>query len=90
MDYKIKKLIVSFLHFKKAFISNEVPFKERLLVYAIFPIIGITFTALIVKYLFHSDDEKELSYVLKDISQHDSKMKTLLRSWMSKVSSGVF
>lgn len=132
MDYKIKKLIVSFLHFKKAFlnypyrkfniieilifwinerltrsqflilsgilvglsaglagiilkvsvhhiqtfITHEVPFKERLLVYAIFPVIGITLTALIVKYLFHSDDEKELSFVLKDISQNGSKVKS--------------
>ncbi len=131
MDYKIKKLIVSFLHFKKVFlnypyrkfniieiliswvnerltrsqflilsgilvglsaglagillkvivhhiqtfISHEVPFKERLLVFAIFPVIGITLTALIVKYLFHSDDEKELSFVLKDISQNGSKVK---------------
>ncbi|MBK5212739.1 MAG: chloride channel protein [Flavobacteriaceae bacterium] len=131
MVYKVKKLIVSFLQFKKAFvnypfrkfnvveillfwvrerlsrsqflifsgilvglsaglagvilkilvhkiqffINNDVPFEERIFVFAIAPLVGIVLTALIVKYFFKGDEDKELSFVLKDISQNGSKVK---------------
>lgn len=67
-------LLKVLVHHIQFFINNDVPFKERMFVYGIFPLIGIVLTALIVKYLFKGDEEKELSYVLKDIS-NGSKVK---------------
>ncbi|MFL0353061.1 chloride channel protein [Xanthomarina sp. GH4-25] len=69
----VLKVIV---HHIQVFINTEVPFKERMFVYAIFPVVGITLTALVVKYFFKGDEEKELSFVLKDISQNQSKVKS--------------
>ena len=63
------------VHKIQYFLNNRIPFEERIYYYAIFPLLGIVLTALIVKYLFKGDDEKELSFVLKDISQNDSKIK---------------
>jgi CIC family chloride channel protein len=62
-------LLKVLVHHIQVFVSNDVPFKERILVYAIAPLVGIVLTALIVKYLFKGDEDKELSFVLKDISQ---------------------
>lgn len=67
-------LLKVLVHYIQFFINNDVPFEERMFVYGIFPLIGIVLTALIVKYFFHSDEEKELSFVLKDIS-NGSKVK---------------
>lgn len=69
----VLKVIV---HYIQHFINHEVPFQERLFVYALFPLIGITLTALVVKYFFKGDEDKELSFVLKDISQNQSKIKS--------------
>ncbi len=66
------KILVHKIQF---FLSHRLPFEERIYFYAIFPLLGIVLTALIVKYFFKGDDEKELSFVLKDISQNDSKIK---------------
>ncbi|MCM4168023.1 Voltage-gated ClC-type chloride channel ClcB [Arenibacter antarcticus] len=68
-------LLKILVHHIQSFINNDVPFKERMFVYAIFPLVGIILTSLIVKYLFKSNEEKELSFVLKDISQNGSKVK---------------
>lgn len=69
-------LLKVLVHHIQLFIANEVPFKERMFVYGIFPLVGICLTAFIVKYFFNSDEDKELSFVLKDISQNDSKVKS--------------
>lgn len=66
------KILVHKIQF---FLSHRIPFEERIYYYAIFPLVGIVLTALIVKYLFKGDDEKELSYVLKDIAQNESKIR---------------
>ena len=66
------KILVHKIQF---FLSHRIPFEERIFYYAVFPLLGIVFTALIVKYLFKGDDEKELSFVLKDIAQNDSKIR---------------
>ncbi|MCG2459191.1 chloride channel protein [Flavobacteriaceae bacterium F89] len=68
-------LLKVLVHHIQFFINNDVPFKERMFVYGMFPLIGIVLTALIVKYLFKGDEEKELSFVLKDIS-NGSKVKS--------------
>lgn len=64
------------VHHIQTFIHNEAAFGEQLFIYAIFPFVGILLTALIVKYFFNSDEDKELSFVLKDISQNASKVKS--------------
>ena len=65
-----------FVHYIQSSISTDVPFKERLIIYGFFPLIGITLTAFIVKYFFKSDEEKEISFILKDISKKQSKVKS--------------
>jgi CIC family chloride channel protein len=65
-----------FVHYIQSSISTDVPFKERLFIYGIFPLIGILLTAFIVKYFFKSDEEKEISFILKDISKKQSKVKS--------------
>ena len=68
----ILKILV---HKIQSFINNDVPFEERIFVFAIAPLVGIVLTALIIKYFFKGDEDKELSFVLKDISQNGSKVK---------------
>ncbi len=69
-------LLKVIVHHIQLFINTEVPFEERLYVYAIFPLLGITLTAMVVKYFFKGDEDKELSFILKDISQNQSKIKS--------------
>ena len=68
-------LLKVLVHHIQSFVTNDVPFAERMFVFAIAPLVGIVLTALIVKYLFKGDEDKELSFVLKDISQNGSKVK---------------
>ena len=81
----ILKVIV---HYIQHFISTEVPFEERLFVYAIFPLVGITLTILVVTYFFKGDEDKELAFVLKNISQNQSKIKST-KMYSQIVQSGI-
>jgi len=69
-------LLKVLVHHIQTFVNNEVPLTERLFVFAIFPMLGIVLTSLIVKYLFKGDEEKEISVILKDISKNGSKVKS--------------
>lgn len=69
-------LLKVLVHHIQTFINNDVPLTERLFVFAIFPLLGIVLTSLIVKYLFKGDEDKELSFILKDISKNGSKVKS--------------
>lgn len=69
-------LLKVLVHYIQSFVNNEVPFEERIYIFAIFPLLGIVLTTLIVKYLFKGDEDKELSNILKDISQNGSKVKS--------------
>ena len=69
-------LLKVLVHKIQFFINNDVPFEERMYVFAIFPLVGIVLTSLIVKYLFKGDEDKELSFILKDISKNGSKVKS--------------
>ncbi|MBU2018762.1 MAG: chloride channel protein, partial [Bacteroidetes bacterium] len=69
----ILKMLV---HTISEFVNNDIPFEERIFIYAIFPMLGIIITALIVRYFFKADDDKELSYVLRQIAKNDSKIKS--------------
>lgn len=69
-------LLKVLVHKIQFFINNDVPFEERMYVFAIFPLLGIVLTSLIVKYLFKGDEDKELSFILKDISKNGSKVKS--------------
>lgn len=63
------------VHRIQYFINNEVPFEERIYVFALFPIVGIVLTTLVCKWFFKGKEDKELSYVLRDISMNRSKIK---------------
>lgn len=65
-----------FVHHIQQFVNKDVPFEGRLVVYAVLPMLGIVLTAAVVKYFFNSNQEKELSFVLKDISQNQSRVKS--------------
>lgn len=69
-------LLKVLVHKIQFFVNNDVPFEERIFVFAVFPMLGIVLTTLIVKYLFKGDENNELSFVLKDISQNGSKLKS--------------
>jgi len=69
-------LLKVLVHKIQFFVNNDVPFEERMYVFAIFPLLGIVLTSLIVKYLFKGDEDKELSFILKDISKNGSKVKS--------------
>lgn len=69
-------LLKVLVHHIQSFINNDVPLTERLFVFAIFPLLGIVLTSLMVKYLFKGDEDKELSFILKDISKNGSKVKS--------------
>jgi CIC family chloride channel protein len=69
----ILKMLV---HTISEFVNNDIPFEERIFIYAIFPMLGVILTALIVRYFFKADDDKELSYVLRQIAKNDSKIKS--------------
>lgn len=65
-----------FVHHIQQFVNYGVPFEGRMVVYAVLPMLGIVLTAAVVKYFFNSNQEKELSFVLKDISQNQSRVKS--------------
>ncbi|WP_339924347.1 chloride channel protein [uncultured Cyclobacterium sp.] len=77
-----------FVHYIQSAISADAPLEERLLIYGIFPMIGITLTAFIVKYFFKGDEEKEISFILKDISKKQSKVK-LSKMYSQILQSGI-
>lgn len=65
-----------FVHYIQSSISTDVPLQERLLIYGVLPMIGVTLTAFVVKYFYNGDEEKEISFILKDISKKQSKVKS--------------
>lgn len=69
-------LLKVIVHKIQHFISNDVPFNERLVIYGVFPLLGIVLTAVIVKFIFKGDEDQEMSYVLKTISKKESKIKS--------------
>ncbi len=65
-----------FVHKIQHFVSNDIPFNERFIIYGISPLLGIVFTALIVRFIFNGDKNQEMSYVLRSISKSDSNIKS--------------
>ena len=65
-----------FVHKIQHFVSNDIPFNERFIIYGISPLLGILFTALIVRFIFKGDKNQEMSYVLRSISKNDSNIKS--------------
>lgn len=63
------------VHRVQRFVNEEIPFTERLLVFAVFPMLGIVLTALIVKYFFNGKEDKVFSDLLLDISKNRSKIR---------------
>lgn len=69
-------LLKVLVHTIQHFITTEVRFEGRMVIYALFPMLGIVLTSLLVKYFFGGKEDKELSFVLKDISQNASKIRS--------------
>lgn len=65
-----------FVHKIQHFVSNDIPFNERFIIYGISPLLGIVLTALIVRFIFKGDKNQEMSYVLRSISKSDSNIKS--------------
>lgn len=69
-------LLKTLVHWIQKFLSHGLQFEERIFFYAILPFIGIVGTALIIKYFFKGDEEKEMSFVLRQIAKNDGKLKS--------------
>lgn len=62
------------VHRIQAFVSN-IPFEGRIFAFALFPMLGIFLTAVVIKYFFGGKDDKTFSGLLVDISQRRSKIR---------------
>lgn len=67
-------VLKTFVHSIQNFLNNDLPINERIIAYAVFPFAGIVITALIVKFFYGNDHNKEISFILTDIAQNDSKV----------------
>lgn len=67
-------ILKTFVHSIQLFLSNDLSFNERIIAYAVFPIAGIVLTSLVVRFFYDNDDKKEVSYILNDIAQNESKV----------------
>lgn len=67
-------ILKTFVHTIQNFLNNDLPINERIIAYAVFPVTGIVLTALIVKFFYGNDQKKEISFILNDIAQNESKV----------------
>lgn len=67
-------VLKTFVHTIESFLNNDLPINERMIAYAVFPIAGIVLTSLVVRYFYNNDQKKEISFVLNDIAQNESKV----------------
>lgn len=67
-------VLKTFVHSIQNFLNNDLPINERMIAYAVFPFAGIVITALVVKFFYDNDQKKEISFVLNDIAQNESKV----------------
>lgn len=67
-------ILKTFVHTIQDFLNNDLPITERIIAYAVFPFAGILITALVVKFFYDNDDKKEISFILNDIAQNESKV----------------
>lgn len=57
------------------FVNEDIPFKERIFVFALLPMFGIVLTVLVVKYFFKGKEDRVFSDLLIDISKNRSKIR---------------
>ncbi len=67
-------VLKTFVHSIQEFLNNDLPINERMIAYAVFPFAGLVITALVVKFFYDNDQKKEISFVLNDIAQNESKV----------------
>ena len=60
------------VHLIHNFIENDLHFEERIWLYALLPIIGITATAFLANMLFKGKNEKGIPIILNDIAKNNS------------------
>ena len=65
-------LLKTLVHHIHAFIETDLHFNERLWVFALLPVIGITLTATVVKLFFEGDFNKGIPIILNDIARKSS------------------
>ncbi|NEN25065.1 chloride channel protein [Cryomorpha ignava] len=67
-------LLKTVVHKIHTFIEQDLHFEERLWVYALLPIIGITLTAFVAKFFFKGqvNEEKGIPIILNDIAKNNS------------------
>ena len=65
-------LLKSLVHIIHDFIEKDLHFEERIWVYALLPIIGITVTAFLANMLFKGKNEKGIPILLNDIATKNS------------------
>ena len=65
-------LLKSAVHFIHNFIEHDLHFEERIWVYALLPIIGITATAFLANMMFKGKNEKGIPIILNDIAKNNS------------------
>lgn len=65
-------ILKSLVHFIRHLTTEGIKFEEKVLYYAIFPFLGIFFTALIVKYFFKNQSRKGIGAILYEIAQNAS------------------
>lgn len=68
-------LLKVLVHRVQFFVNNEIPFNERIFAFALFPMLGIFFTAFVMKYFFGGKDDRVFSDLLVDISERRSKIR---------------
>ena len=67
-------LLKTVVHYIQSFLSNNLPFEQKLISHAVFPITGILLTTLIARYFYKNRKEVKLSQVLNDIAQNNSRV----------------
>lgn len=69
-------LLKVLVHRVQFFVNNEIPFKERVFAFAVFPMLGIFLTTVVMKYFFGGRDDRVFSDLLVDISERRSKVRS--------------
>lgn len=65
-------LLKSLVHYIHYIITGKVHFKDQILFYGLFPVLGIVLTATIVVYFFKGQDRKGIPAILYEIARNSS------------------
>lgn len=63
------KMLVHYIH---GIITSKIHFEQQILFYAVFPLLGIVLTTLVVIYIYRGNDRKGIPAILYEIAQNSS------------------